>query len=80
MSKTTFHSDPITGAVCAHTEGSPFRLFWLGRGTTNVYIGGCMNEGKRLFTRVTNSWYDHAETANAFKKLVLDFLRDAATQ
>lgn len=47
------HSDPITGAVCAH-HADLFRgaAFWLGPGATSVYIG-CMSETGRITTRIT---------------------------
>ncbi len=43
-SKTTFHADPIVGAICAHNDKTPFRVFWLGPGSSSSYVGRCMNE------------------------------------
>ena len=38
------HKDPITGAICAHSDQSVWKLFWLGPGSETIYIGRCMSE------------------------------------
>ena len=69
-SKTTFHTDPIVGAVCAHNNETPFRVFWLGRGTSASYIGRCMNEVGHI---TTARGLPLVESAKAFKAMVSEF-------
>ena len=69
-SKTTFHTDPIVGAVCAHNDETPFRVFWLGRGTSASYIGRCMNERGHVGTARGLRLVD---TAKQFKTMASEF-------
>lgn len=86
-----FHTQPIIGAVCAHFqcvcdhslpghesdrhEGG-VKLFWLGDGSTTVYVGKCMDEPATFVSRVRNPDYDYATTVAEFKSLAIRFARD----
>ena len=70
MSKTTFHTDPIVGAVCAHNDETPFRVFWLGSGTSTSYVGRCMNEAGHYSVA---RGLDLVDTAEAFKTMASEF-------
>ena len=67
---TTFHSDPICGAVCAHDERTVWRLFWLGPGSDAIYIGGCMSEPPMISRADVLSG---AETVGQFKAVAKGF-------
>ena len=72
-----YHTQPLLGAVCAHLSDSSLALWWLGPGSTHVYIGRCMNEKTTLpmgYHRVTNPKFDYAATVKGFKALVRAFI------
>ena len=88
-----FHTQPILGAVCAHYdcncdhelpghEGkheSKFHLFWLGTGSSTVYVGKCMNEPATFYSKVSNPKYEYAANGKAFKALATEFEREATS-
>lgn len=70
------HTQPLLGAVCAHLPDSALALWWLGPGSTNVYIGACMDAPTRLpmgYHRVTNPRFDYASTKPEFLRIVTEF-------
>jgi len=77
MSNTKFHSDPITGGVCAHDDRTVWKLYWW-PGTDSARISGHCMADPGLATVADG--LPPVDSVTGFKAMAINFFDESAEE